>query len=278
MNYFFVDLKKIVASKIMPAIVIILLAVMVFDPIWMYCQGIFHEGFFDDIGGNPYQYWLLTNFSGWGHAFYYTLLWIFPILLTGLIYLREKNSQCCKLLVIRGDKARYFIAKICSAFTVSFLTIVLLLIINIMITYLIFSDSGNYTEQYNFFVPNEGTFAYGIFRYSPFMLALVYTFMNAFAIGMLSAVSVELNMVFNYKNTYVAIIVPVLLYYAIGYISDTLAPAMHKYSLSLILQPLATKALTTVIDTGSVLITFGVWLTVAVALYFVCLYRNKDVI
>lgn len=139
MSYVLADIKKLYRSSIIRWMLIILLFVMIADPISVYIINGKYDKFFEVIGSNPFQFWLLINSASWGNNLFYTIFWVLPILSTGLIFYNEQQSSMRLLLVIRGNGLKYYLAKIFSIFIVTFLNFFVLLIINIGITYLIFS-------------------------------------------------------------------------------------------------------------------------------------------
>ena len=57
--YIISDIKKVVCNRINMILFFILLVIMIMDPISVYWHAARYPGFFENIGSNPFQYWLL---------------------------------------------------------------------------------------------------------------------------------------------------------------------------------------------------------------------------
>jgi len=278
MNYFFSDLKKICKNNFIPILFVFLLAVMILDPISVYIKGVQNPELFDQIGKNPFRFWLLMNSFGWGGSIYNTLFWIFPVLATGLIFYDERNSSMFTLLIIRDRKIKYMLAKVASAFVFSFGFFLLILSVNLLITYTIFPPmDAKLTEHYNFLIPKKGTFVYGIYQISPLLMAITYTILNAVVIAILSVFTLGIHMIFNLKNKYIAIVVPIIVLYVITFVFDSTAD-LFQYNIRMIVQPQATIALTDAITGNNVAVTLAIWVLLDIILVTIGFVRNRDVL
>jgi hypothetical protein len=276
MSYLLTDIKKIYQNKLIIMFLTIMTLVMVFDPLSLFFQSKHLPGFFSGIGDDPYQYWILTNHAGWGHAVYYNLFWAFPVLFTGLILYHEKTSSVYKLMIIRNHKYKYFFAKIGAASFVAFFAMFLLILVNIFVTYLVFPGNHMAYEQYSFFIPQQGTFTSGLFQYSPLITSIFYAVLNAGAVAIFSAIATDLHMLINFKNQYIALIMPILLFYLVSFVFDNLHA--YKYNMNIVIQPLATNALVDRITIENVVFVYVGWSCLAVILFMIGIRRNKTVL
>lgn len=65
--YFISDIKKMLSSRIVQITFIFLLVTMLADPISVLIHARRYTGFFENIGANPFQFWLLMNSASWGN-------------------------------------------------------------------------------------------------------------------------------------------------------------------------------------------------------------------
>lgn len=277
MNYFLSDIKKMYKSNIVRMLFIFLLAVMILDPISVYFHAGRYPEFFTQIGKNPFQFWLLMNSAGWGFTVYSTLFWALPVLVTGLIFYSEKNSSMFTLLTVRDQKIKYMLAKVAATFVFSFVFFLIILSVNLIITYAIFPVDAKFTEYYKFIVPKQGSFVYGIFQKSPFLMAITYTILNSAVIAMFSVFTLGIHMAFNFSNRYIAIVAPIIVLYVITFVFDSTVD-LFQYNIRMIIQPRATSALTAVITGSSVAATLAAWGLIDMILLKIGFVRNKDVL
>ena len=158
--YFISDIKKMLSSRIVQITFIFLLVTMLADPISVLIHARRYTGFFENIGANPFQFWLLMNSASWGNKVYNILFWVIPVLATGMIYYNEQSSSMSKFLVVRKSKLRYMLSKVISVFSFTFVFCMFLLSLNLLLTFLIFDVRAPFTEQYQRLVPNSSAFLY----------------------------------------------------------------------------------------------------------------------
>ena len=275
--YFVSDIKKMLTNRIVQIIFIGMLIVMMLDPISVTLYAQKYAGFYEHIGANPFQFWLLMNSASWGNQVYNILFWVFPVLLTGMIYHVEQRTSMAKFLIIRKNKREYMISKIASTFVFVFIFFLLLLVINLIITFNIFSQDAPITEQYQQLVPNENTMGYILYQISPLFMAVVYTFFNALTIAIFSVFAVALQMIIKFKNRYIAIAVPVVTLYTITFIFDSV-PQLLPYDIRIIIQPRSASAISELVTGRDIFLTFGIWLAVDIVLVIIGLIRNRDIL
>jgi len=229
----------------------------------------------EKIGQNPFQFWMLMNSVSWGNNLYNIMFWIIAVLLTGLIYYEDKNTSMYMYQIIRKDKRQYLISKFCSTGLFSFVLILLVLEINIFVTYILFPDTTIITNYYNRLVPHEGSFVYRAFLSQPMNMIQIYTFLNALAMSVFVVFSLCISMLFNFSNRYVAILIPVIFLYGITFIFDSF-PMLFEYNIRMILQPRAVSALTTIITWEDVVVVMGGWILVNLILISVIFFKSRD--
>lgn len=233
--------------------------------------------FFETIGANPFQYWLLMNSVGFGNQLYSTLFWVFPVLVTGMVYYSEQKSSMSKFFVIRKSKTAYFISKIGASFVTAFVFFLVLLLINLAVTWCVFPADAPLTEQYKFIVPSAGTFGDKLYQYSPLTMAVGYSVLNALALALLSVFAIALQMIIRFRNQYIAMAVPVILIYTMTFIFDS-AECLYSYDIRMVIQPMAACALNELITVTDILVTFCGWILIDIILVIVGIINNRDVL
>lgn len=272
--YFRVDVKNFFKNKVILILLAFLLCVMIFDPITVFLTGLRYENYFDGIGENMYNFWLLLNSASWGGELFNTLVYIFPVILTGMAFYREHNSSMQKLMVSRGGRKKYIISKMLSAMLLSFVLFLGLLLSNLLITSLLFTwgTSGIYPM----FIPNEGSFAHALFVINPIYTCLFYTFLNAVIVSLLTGFCVGLHLVIRFPNIYIAMIVPIILIYVANYVFDSQF-IIRSYSLNYLRQPAASYAMSWVFTFEHCFTMVFGWLLVDVVLLVVGVIRNRNI-
>lgn len=255
---------------------ILLLIVMIIDATMPMADARKFPEIYEEIGLHPFQWWLLMNSSGFGSQIYSTLEWIFPVLVTGMVFYSEQKSSMCKFLVIRKNKKSYFLSHVLAAFLVAFLFFSFLLVINVLVTWCVFPVDTLITEQYEFCIPNEGTFASELYRYGPFIMAIVYSLLNALAMAVYAVFAIALQINLHFRNQYIAIAVPVILVYTITFLLES--TGLYSYDMNVILQPRAACVLADALTIRDVCVTFGGWLLIDTVLVVIGIQRNRDIL
>lgn len=88
MKYFWIDVKKLYRSRLVLLALIILLVIAVIDPITMQSHFAYQS--------NPFMWWLFMNRTT-GSTIFNTLYWLFPVLLTGLVFLMKVKPPFMEL-------------------------------------------------------------------------------------------------------------------------------------------------------------------------------------
>ena len=276
MSYFITDIKKIYKGRIVKWMLIFLFIVMVADPISVYIINADYEKFFEVIGANPFQFWLLMNSSSWGNTVFHTVFWALPVLSTGLVFYNERQSSMFELLVVRNSKQKYYLAKIAATFAVTLINFFILFLINILVTYLIFSVDAPMTKQYMYLIPKEGMFSYAFYQKSPLSMAILYSFLNALTIALFSLFVLAIHAIATLKNRYVAILVPFIALYLIDYVTSLMLRSNLNYDLGVIIQPRAASAVIDIIHSVDVIIVFAIVTLVVLISLVIGYIRNRE--
>ena len=276
MTYFISDIKKLYRSRMVQVMLLLMTVVAIADPLFVRFVYGRQPGFFEQIGANPFQFWLLMNSSGWGNTVYHTLLFVFPVLSTGLVFFRERQSSMYELLLSRNSRKKYLASKAASVFCTTFFNFLLILFLNLAVTHLCFSMDAPLTEQYGYSIPKAGTFADFFYQISPVAMEVLYVFLNALAIALLAVFVLGMHMIFRFQNYYVAFLVPFLVLYAGNYVRGVLRSDSLQYSISIIMQPRAASSLPVCITVDNVLMVYGVLLVIDLIALFIGFKRNRD--
>lgn len=218
------------------------------------------------------MWWLFMN-RGTGSTIFNTLFWLFPALATGTIFVDELNTAVCGVLLTKQPRRRYFLSKTLSVFVVTFLSMLCLFLLNLALVYLVCPMN---MEVSDFLIPKEGNFAAWLYAKSLLTWAVTYNVMGAFAQALLAVLYQEMHMILRLKNRFFALIFPPLFMYALEYIVEI--GHMWKWSLRILLQPVAASATTFDLSGKSFIVVFGALLLADVAGFFIAIRRNRDIL
>ena len=277
MPYLRSDFVKLYKSKQVKIMLIVLAFVMIFDPISVLIINSPQSGFYENVGRHYFQFWVLMNSVSWGNTVYMTLLWIFPVISTGLIMYEEKVTSVKAFLVSRNGWGSYYISKVLTVFISTFVNFFVLLSVNVLVTLLCFHSEVK-TDQFWFCVPKEATFAYKFYEISPMCMIFVYIFLNALLIALLAVLIMTTYSIVRMKNKYIALIAPAACLYVIQYAISWLLVDRMNYDISLIIQPMASAALIQTIRGSDVLLTYGI-IAIIVFLFIILGYkRGREIV
>lgn len=273
-NYLKIDFKRLLTDKKVLMTILLLLFIAVVDPLTVAHYFSNDVQAAQTIGQNPFHFWMLMNSVSWGNSIYNTAFWIITVLFTGLIYHEDKNTSIYMYQITRGGKKRYFISKFVSTGMLSFLTVIVILEINVLMTYTLFPDTIHKTEQYNFLIPLAENFVYDAFSVNPMYMVQIYTLLNALAISIFVIFSLSISMLLNIKNKYIVLIMPVIILYAISYITNSF-PGLLAYDIRIILQPQAAAGIPG-IDWTTVISVTGGWIIVNLILITTVFFKVRN--
>lgn len=278
MSYFITDVKMLYKNRILRWMLLFLIVIMVLDPVSIYIMSMQYTSFAENIGANSFQFWLLMNSSNWGNTVFYAMLWAFPVLSTGLVFYNERCSSMFELLIIRGSRLKYYLSKALAVFVVTLTNFFVVLSINVMVTYTIFSHDAPMTKQYAYILPKEGMFSYPFYQNSPLSMVMLYTFLNAFTIALFALFVFAVHVIIKLKNRYVALLFPFLFLYLMNYAASLLLRGHQNYNLSIIIQPRAASALVAIIQSKDVVAIFLLISLIDLILLVFGYLRNREVL
>ncbi len=281
MEYIKLDFRNFYTNKIIRAVFIFLLAIMILAPITAFVINNIMDimggqhWFAENIGNHPFQFWLLMDSVAWGHSVYHTVLWLMPVLVTGLTLYSEKMSSMQMWMLIRGNKTKYYLSKILTQFVTAFIIMFSLLGVNVAVTYMIYPADAPMTQQCLYLIPAENAFSRFFYNISPLCEVIVYVVINALAVALLSLIVLAIHEMVEFKNRYMAILIPYIGIYVCKYFAGVTLPA--KYKLDIILQPRAACAVSNELHAEYVWLVFGFLVVIDVILLVAAYKRNRDV-
>ena len=108
-------------------------------------------------------------------------------------------------------------------------------------------------------------------------MAIFYIICNALTQAIYASFIVLIQMIIKFPNQYIAMIVPVVLIYAITYAADSIV-AIRQYDMNIIIQPAASYAITTIVTLKDYIITFAGWMILGTILFMIGRIRNRDIL
>lgn len=247
------------------------------DPISVYWHAARYPGFFENIGSNPFQYWLLMNSAGWGNQVFCTVFLALPMFIVSSLYYYEQKGSMAVFLMVRKSRFSYYISKIIVAFVLTFVIFASLLLINVLVTYSIFPNRDSFSQQYSFCVPAEGTFGFDLYSISPVLMAVTYCLLNALALAVVAVLYLGIHMLIKFKNQYIALVTPIIVVYTITFLFDSYIP-LWRFNFRLIIQPLSSSVLTEIITGFDVQVTFAIWMFCDILLLVIGRIKNRDIL
>ena len=164
MKYFWIDVKKLYRSRLVLLALIILLVIAVIDPITMQSHFAYQS--------NPFMWWLFMNRTT-GSTIFNTLYWLFPVLLTGLVFFDESKTAIYGIIITKKKRCVYLCSKALSVFFVSFVSTLFLFLFNLFLVYVTCPSSMELSET---MIPHTGTFSALLFQKSPLYEAVTNPF------------------------------------------------------------------------------------------------------
>jgi len=274
-NYLKIDIVRLTTSKLVFMIIVLLFAISIIDPITVLMHFSNSVDSAERIGQNPFQFWMLMNTVSWGNNVYNLLFWILASILTGLIYFEDKNTSMYMYQIVRYSRKKYLVSKFLSTWMFSFVIMLLVLEVNIIVTFILFQDSTSMTDYYYRIIPNKGSFVYEPFQSDPMYMIQIYTILNAIAISIFVVLSLCIQMLFNISNRYVALLIPVIILYGVNFIFDSF-PILFAHNIRMIIQPRAVSVLSTIISWENVFVVLGGWVLVNCLLMSIIFYKSRD--
>lgn len=264
MAYLLTDIKKLYQNKLVILTLAILLIVVIIDPLTMRQEYA--------LFGNPFMWWLFMN-RGVGSTIFNTLHWVFPVLLTGLVFFDERKTAIYGVLITKKKRSTYFMSKIVSVFIVTFISLLCLFLLNLLLVY-ITCPSTMEIEEY--LIPKAETFAAYFFSKSPLCMALFYNVLHALSMALLSVLYLSIHMMMKSKYKYLAFILPPLLMHVLNYVTQIVIGV--EYSLTYIIQPVAASAGSTIVGSSNLIAVFTTLILIDIVCFFIGSERNRDIV
>lgn len=216
------------------------------------------------------MWWLFMNRTT-GSTIFNTLYWLFPVLLTGLVFFDESKTAIYGIIITKKKRCVYLCSKAVSVFL--FLSLVRYsYFCSIFFVYVTCPSSMELSET---MIPHTGTFSALLFQKSPLYEAVTYVILHAFALSLLTVLYLAIQMIVKAKNKYMAFILPPIIMYVLDYLTQT---AAQTYSVTMALQPMVARATSFVITIEDIAIIFGALLAIDIVCLFIGNRRNRDVI
>lgn len=193
------DIKKLYKNKLVLTALVLLFISAVIDPLTMYRTY--------ERQGNPFMWWMFLT-RGSGGTLLFTFFWILPALMTGAVYVDERDTAVCGILLTKQTRFRYILSKTLSVFAVAFFSSLVLFLLNLGLVYLVCPTN---MEILDYLIPKAGTLAASLYAKSPLTMAVAYDVMNALALALLAVLYQQIHMILRLKNKYVALLAPILL-------------------------------------------------------------------
>lgn len=268
LKYDIQQLTKRNTSKYLCAILII---TSIIDTIWTY---LIQLRFFDDISQMSASWYVfLENSESLVRGFYFVFIPILAILPFGLQYYDEKNSNYKSYLISKGSRKSYYLSKFIISFISGFITIFIFLIVNYIIVHLIYPN--NFILGGIFVKPDSGAFLEKIFYSNVNLYEFIYIVINSFIGGILSLLSLSLCMLFNYKNGFLVIAIPFIIYTVQSVVLFFLKP---HYDISQIIQPVTRFGLVNPITYNHIIATFFIWFICSIILFIIGYKKERDIL
>ena len=272
MRYFISDCKRLYRSKMTLIAWGILAVLTIIGP--LYHRWTLPPMTWSEMD-HPYFWWLVMN-NGLAANIFYTVILAWPVLCTGLVFARERLSSVETLSSIRSGKWRYLMSKECSVFLVTFLNMAFLLLLNVLITNLLYQTDIPFTafEQGRYYIPDEGSIGWSFYQLGPLAAEVGYSVMMALYMALLAALTVSIHMIIPLHNLYLAFLIPLIALHAVDFVLQMLLPA--QIIPSIFLQPRASTALVSAPTPENVIIGFLALSVICLGAFALGLYRSHD--
>lgn len=267
-RYLKYDIQQLTKRNTSRYFYIILIIISIIDVIWTYVN---QSRFFNDtsqISSNWYVF--LENSESLVRGFYFVFIPILAILPFGLQYYDEKNSKYKEYLISKGSRKSYYLSKFIISFVSGFITILIFLIVNYIIVHLIYPN--NFILGGTFLEPDSGAFLEKIFYSNVNLYEFIYIVINSLIAGILSLLSLSLCMLFNYKNGFLVIAVPFIIYIVQSVVLFFFNP---HYDINQIIQPATRYGFTNPITSNNIITILFIWF-ISSAIFFVIGYKKES--
>lgn len=273
MRYILLDMKKMFKSRMVRVLLLVVAVVVIVNPISI---KIMNQSYFAQVEENGYQYWLLMNRAGWGMTFFWSFLDLFPVMFTGMVFYEERRGSFYEMSVIRGDRRRYLWSKAVSVFLVAFGSIFGLLLVNLLVTNLLYSPTAPITDEYAMVMPSEQMFVYNLFQISPVLTEVAYSFLNALLIALLAVMVVGFHMIVHIPNKMYMILLTYGGVRGVNFLTGHVMRSYNEWNPYMIIQPAVSYAMSCRITWGHVAVSYGIMMAFAIVLVAIGVERNRE--
>lgn len=218
-------------------------------------------------------YVFLENSESLIRGFYFVFIPILAILPFGLQYYDEKNSKYKEYLISKGSRKAYYLSKFIISFVSGFITIFIFLIVNYIIVHIIYPN--NFILGGTFLEPDSGAFLEKIFYSNINLYEFIYIVINSLIGGILSILSLSLSMMFNYKNGFLVIAVPFIIYIVQSVVLFFFNP---HYDINQIIQPATRYGFTNPITSNHIITILLIWFILSVILFVIGYKKERDIL
>lgn len=265
------DINQLIKRNTTKYFYIFLIIITILDAISTYFT---QSRFFQNTSEMSVNWYVfLDNGASIERSFYFVFMPILAVLPFGLQYYYEKSSNYREYLIVRGNRGSYYLSKFIMSFMVGFFTIFILLISNYIIVHIIYPN--NCVIGGIFLNPDSGAFIENIFYSNVNLYQFIYIIINSLVGGILSLLSLSLCMTFYYKNQFLVIAVPFIIF---TIQSVVLFFFNIHYDIMHIIQPATRYALVDPITNNNVTITLLLWFMVAFIFFFIGYRKERDIL
>lgn len=184
-----------------------------------------------------YNYWIGGESESLAYSAFYTLLPLFSILPYSLSCLQERNSTYATQVVVRSGRRSYYLSKGIVSFSAAFLTIVIPLMTNFMVTAAFIPST---TPRINYEIYNHVSFGSlwaDLFYSYPLLYVVLYILLDGLFAGLIALLGYALS--FFIENQFAAAALPLLLFWGMDYLSRLMARAISGQKWAYEISPIA---------------------------------------
>lgn len=184
-----------------------------------------------------FNYWIGGESESLAYSAFYMLLPMFATLPYSLSCLQERTSSYANQIIVRTGRRPYYLSKGIVCFSASFITIVVPLILNFIVTVAFIPST---VPQINYEIYNHvcfGSMWADLFYSHPLVYVVLYILLDGLFSGVIALFGYALS--FYITNQFAAAALPLLLFWGIDYLSGLLARAVPGTSWTYEISPIA---------------------------------------
>ncbi|WP_129595922.1 hypothetical protein [Anaerophilus nitritogenes] len=269
--YFKHDLNQLFKRKSIKIYYGVLTTLILIDIMISHSSAIHFE--FMEFKASAFNYLFLENSDGFLKNLYFFIMPIIASFAFSTQYYIEKKNNFHINLIVRGNRWSYLLSKFTINYIVGFFTIFYILILNYGIVLLTYQHS--FVLGDNVIPPDNGSAFENIFYANAYLYQFVYIIINALIGGMFSVLAFSLTLLIKYKNKFMVIAVPFIIYIMSSiyiYCID------FHYDLLHIIQPITRFALTIPITNTHVIYAISTWYIITLVIFYIGYKREKDLL